>query len=104
MTRRGRTVLLISVLAAVAACAAARKAPLAPATPGIDWAARISAADTLYAAGHYVALREAVGIYRDALAVPAWKAGVAEKLIRASLALELRKRELGDLPAEPFPA
>ena len=103
MTRRGRTVLLISVLAAVSACAAARKAPLAPAAPGIDWAARISAADTLYAAGHYVALREAVGIYRDALAVPAWKAGVAEKLIRASLALELRKRELGDLPAEPFP-
>lgn len=103
MTRRGRAVLLISVLAAAAACAAARKAPLAPAVPRIDWAARIAAADDLFAAGHYIALREAVGIYREALAVPAWKAGVAEKLVRASLALELRKRDLGILPSEPFP-
>ncbi len=50
-----------------------------------------------------MALGDALRIYREALAVPERGPAVAERVVRASIALELRKRELGILPAEPFP-
>lgn len=104
MNRRLSATWLIPLLAAASACATARKAPVAaPAPPPIDWSARIAEADALYASGHYAALREALGTYREALGVPERAQQVAEKVVRASIALELRKRELGILPEEPFP-
>ncbi len=105
MTRRGGTVWLAVVLCLAAACATARKLPVAAVLqpPPIDWNARIAEADAFYTAGHYAALRQALGTYREALSVPEHSKKVAEKVVRASLALELRKRELGILPEEPFP-
>lgn len=104
MNRRLSATWLIPLLAAAAACATARKAPVAaPEPPPIDWNANIAEADGLYAAGHYTALREALGTYREALRLPERAPEVAEKVVRASIALELRKRELGILPEEPFP-
>lgn len=105
MKRGAKSALLISVLAAAAACATARKLPVpaVPQPPPIDWNARIAEADALCAAGHYAALSEALGAYREALSVPEHAPKVAEKVVRASIALELRKRELGILPEEPFP-
>lgn len=95
---------LVPLLAAAAACTAVRKPPVAaPAPPPIDWNAEIAAADGLCAAGHYAALKEALGTYREALRVPEHASRVAEKVVRASIALELRKRDLGILPEEPFP-
>jgi len=102
MSRGGKPVLLICVLSLAAACAPARKAAVSPAPPGIDWNARLAEADALLAAGHYTALRDAARIYGEALTGPAKIAGVAEKFIRASIALELRKKELGVLSAEPL--
>ncbi len=69
--------------------------------PPVDWTARLAEADGLYAAGHYAALREALRIYGEALAAPVRRAGVAEKYLRASLALELRKKDLGILTEGP---
>jgi tetratricopeptide (TPR) repeat protein len=106
MMRRVKTtwLVLILILVAAAACAPARKPPVtAPQAPPIDWNARITEADGLYAAGHYAALRQALETYREALRVPEHAQAVAEKVVRASLALELRKRDLGILPEETFP-
>jgi tetratricopeptide (TPR) repeat protein len=104
MMRRVKTTWLVLILVAAAACAPARKPPVtAPQAPPIDWNARIAEADGLYAAGHYAALRQALEIYREALSVPEHAQAVAEKVVRASLALELRKKDLGILPEEPFP-
>jgi tetratricopeptide (TPR) repeat protein len=106
MTRGGSGAVLAAVLAAAfaaAACASGGKAPVVPAPPAVDWGAKLAEADALFAAGHYTALKGAVEIYSEALNVPERKAGAAEKLVRASIALELRKKELGILPAEPFP-
>jgi tetratricopeptide (TPR) repeat protein len=95
---------LVPLLAAAAACTAVRKDPAAaPQLPPIDWIAEIAEADGLYAAGHYAALKEALGTYREALRVPEHASQVAEKVVRASIALELRKRDLGILPEETFP-
>ncbi len=102
MKRGLRAIWLVPLLAA--ACAPARKpAVAAPEPPPIDWNARIAEADGLYADGHYAALKEALGTYREALRLPGHAPQVAEKAVRASIALELRKRELGILPEEPFP-
>ena len=62
MNRRLNATWLIPLLAAAAACATARKAPVAaPEAPPIDWNVRIAEADGLCAAGHYAALRKALG-------------------------------------------
>jgi tetratricopeptide (TPR) repeat protein len=101
MTHPGRSGLLILALAAAVACASGGKPAVAPAEPGIDWNARLAEADGLYAAGHYAALQEALRIYGEALARPVRRAGVAEKCVRAALALELRKKDLGILTEGP---
>ena len=100
MTRIGKAAGLAAVLSLSLACAAARKIPVT-AAPAVDWAARVSEADGLYAAGHYIALRDALRIYAEALAAPVRQAGVAERFIRASLAFELRKKDLGVLTDGP---
>ncbi len=104
MMRRAKVPWLIPLLAAAAACAPARRPPVAsPPPPAVDWNARIAEADGLYAAGDYTALRDALRTYREALSSPEHAQAVAEKVVRTSLALELRKRDLGILPEERFP-
>jgi len=100
MIRIGRAAILACVLSMAMACATAGKAPVTEALP-VDWAARLAEADGLYAAGHYAALQDALRIYGEALAGPIRRAGVAEKCVRAALALELRKKDLGILADGP---
>jgi tetratricopeptide (TPR) repeat protein len=89
-----------ALLAAAAACAPAiRRA----AAPSIDWTVRLAEADGLCRAGHYTALRDALAIYRQALAGPTEHARVAERCIRTAIALELRKKDLGVLTEGPGP-
>ncbi len=101
MTRRGKAASLIGVLFLATACAAAKKTAPDTAPPPIDWTARLAEADALYAAGHYTALRKARRIYEEALAAAVQGAGVAEKFIRATIALDLRKKEIGILQTDP---
>ena len=98
MTRYGKALLLVAVLAAAAACAAGRSGAVT-APPAVDWMARLAEADDLYRAGHYTALSEAQRIYGEALSVPKEREAVAERYLRAALALELRKKHLGILSA-----
>jgi tetratricopeptide (TPR) repeat protein len=78
-----------------------KAAVTATAPPPVDWGARIAAADALYARGHYTALRDALRIYEEALAIPERRAAVSEKFVRSAVALGLREKELGILPARP---
>jgi len=80
-----------------AACAPVEQRPAATTPPPVDWTARLAEADSLHAAGHYAALRDAKRIYGEALEAKDRRPGVAEKYVRASLALELRKKALGIL-------
>jgi len=100
MTRIRGAVVLACVLSSALACATARKAAVV-AAPTVDWTARLAEADGLYAAGHYAALQDALRIYSEALAAHVRRAGVAEKCVRAALALELRKKDLGILADGP---
>jgi tetratricopeptide (TPR) repeat protein len=97
MKPRRKAALLAALLAAAAACAPASRRAAAPAAPIVDWKARLAEADGLCRAGHYTALRDALGIYREALAVPGERAGVSERCVRTAIALELRKKDLGVL-------
>ncbi|MBE3109119.1 MAG: tetratricopeptide repeat protein [Acidobacteria bacterium] len=79
-----------------------KKAAVAPtALPPVDWGARITAADALYARGHYTALKDARDLYEEALAIPGRRAAVTEKFVRSAVALDLREKELGILPGKP---
>ena len=101
MIRSGKAAVLACALSLAAACTPARKVPV-DTVPPIDWTARLAAADTLYAAGHYTALRDARRIYGEALTGAPEKAGIAEKLIRTAIASDLRKKDLGVLsPGSP---
>ncbi len=101
MTRNGTAALFLCAVSMAAACASAGRAPNAVGPPPVDWPARIAQADALYAAGHYTALRDARLIYGQALKAMAKSPGIAEKYLRASIALELRKKDLGVLTAGP---
>jgi len=103
MRRRGHAYLLIAALAASAACAAATRPAAKPAAPAVDWKARLAEADALAHRGHYTALREALRIYREALAVPGERSAVAERCLRAAIALELRRKDLGIFTEGPGP-
>jgi tetratricopeptide (TPR) repeat protein len=99
MTRGGKLALLFCTLATVATCAPAKRTAVAPPVPpSVNWEAKIREADALYARGHYTALKDARRIYKEALAVPERRAGVAEKFVRSAIALGLREKELGILP------
>lgn len=82
-------------LSMTVACVSAGRAPVSPTPPPVDWPARLTEADALYAAGHYTALRDAQRIYGEALKSIAANPDVAEKYLRTSIALELRKKDLG---------
>ncbi len=106
MTRHETAVLLVFALTAAGCASVERRAagtmptPDAAAPP-VDWAARLAEADTLYLAGHYTALRDAQRTYGEALAAAGKLPGVAERYIRTTIALDLRRKELGILPAAP---
>lgn len=103
MTRTGEAAFLTGALVAMfllAVACAPTKSQAVKTPPPVDWTARLAEADALYGAGHYTALRDAGRIYEEALAAPAGRrAGVAEKYIRASIAWDLRKKDLGVLTA-----
>jgi len=99
MTQIGKAAVLAGAMALSAACAPGTRAPLAAGPPPIDWTIRLAEADALFAAGHYTALRDARRIYGEALGQAVGRAGVAEKYVRASIALELRRKDLGILAA-----
>ena len=103
MKRYGRQALLVGVLCGGIACAPLKKAVVVPppSPPPIDWAAKISQADSLFSKGHYTAIKDALRIYKDALEVPDRRAAVAEKYVRSAIALGLREKELGILAAKP---
>ena len=102
MTRSRHGLGLIIVLCWVSACAPARKAAVAPpGPPPVDWRAKIAEADALYAKGHYAALTAARDVYEQALSVPEHRASVLERYLRTSLAIGLREKDLGILPARP---
>jgi tetratricopeptide (TPR) repeat protein len=103
MTQFKRAAVFLCVLSLASSCAPARRAAVAPAPPAVDWKAKLAEADALCAAGHYLALQDALRTYREALAVPGHDPAVAEKLIRAAVALELRSKALGLLPSGPPP-
>ncbi|MEN6561217.1 MAG: hypothetical protein ABFD52_10620 [Acidobacteriota bacterium] len=104
MMRIGTAGLVSCALVLAAACAApARRAAVGQAPQPVDLAARLAAADRLYAAGRYEALAEARAICVEALASSAPRAGVAERYVRTSIALGLRKKDLGVLDADPVP-
>ena len=102
MRRIGRAAFIVLSAALVMACAPSSRRPAAG-PPKIDWPARLAEADGLFHAGHLAALREAARIYGLALETPAGGADIAEKSVRASIAVALREKELGILPARPVP-
>jgi len=102
MKRYGQRAVLLWALFWLAACAPMKRVAVEPAgPPPIDWEAKIGEADALYARGHYTAIKDALGIYGDALEIPGWRAAVAEKYVRSAIALGLREKELGILPGKP---
>ena len=98
VTQNAKTALLAFVLSLAASCVSAGRVPVATAPPPVDWTARLAEADALYEAGHYTALRDARRIYGQALTAGG-RAEAAERLIRASIALGLREKQLGILSA-----
>ena len=101
MTRVGRGMILVGILWGAAACAPVKRAAVVPTPPPVDWEARIAEADALYAKGCYTALKDARRVYEEVLAVPEKRSAVAEKLVRAAIALELREKELGIMAVKP---
>jgi len=103
MKRYGQRAVLMWALFWLAACAPMKKTAVEPTTslPPVDWAAKISQADSLFAKGHYTAIKDALRIYRDALEIPGRRAAVAEKYVRSAFAFGLREKELGVLAAKP---
>ena len=100
MSRRCGNALLLGVLILASACAPVGKRTV-PDRPVVDWLARLSEADALYDSGHYAGLRESRRIYGEAMDASLGRAGVAEKFVRAAIALGLREKELGILAPDP---
>jgi tetratricopeptide (TPR) repeat protein len=85
--------LFLLALIFLACCSGADKASLAPFAPEIKQ--QIAAADSLYRKGCYVLLKEAFGIYSSLYTRPESRGLVAESLIKNSLILAIREKELG---------
>ncbi len=77
----------------LASCSRADKTRLAPLAPEIEW--QIAAADDLARKGCYVPLKEAFGIYSGLYARPECRDLVAARLVKNSLLLAVREKELG---------
>ncbi len=77
----------------LASCSGLKQGKLATLAPEIEQ--EISAADSLYRKGCYVSLREAFGIYSSLYARQECRAHVAARLVKGSLLLAVREKELG---------
>ncbi|MGB7295854.1 MAG: tetratricopeptide repeat protein [Candidatus Aminicenantales bacterium] len=77
----------------LAACSGAHKAKLAPLAPEIEQ--QIAAADSLHHRGCYVPLKEAFGIYSSLYIRPECRDLAAARLVKNSLLLAVREKELG---------
>ena len=100
MLRRCGNALLLGLLVLASACSSVGTRAV-PDRPVVDWLARLAEADAFGATGHYAGLREARRIYGEAMDASLGRAGVAEKFVRATIALGLREKELGILAADP---
>lgn len=89
MSRR----LAFLALIVLASCAGSEKARLAP--PDSEVVRRIAEADALSRKGCYVTLKEAFGIYSALYARPECRDLVAARLVKNSLLLAIREKELG---------
>jgi tetratricopeptide (TPR) repeat protein len=77
----------------LASCSGMDKTRLTPLAPEIEW--QIVAADDLARKGCYVPLKEAFGIYSGLYARPECRDLVAARLVKNSLLLAVREKELG---------
>lgn len=59
-------------------------------------------ADNLYSRGCYIPLKQAFGLYEQALTYPVFPKKTAEKLLKTAILLGLRERELGILDEKYF--
>jgi tetratricopeptide (TPR) repeat protein len=101
MIRFGRAALVILGTVLIISCApGGRRIEVKPQAP-VDWPARLAEADALFHAGHLAALREAGRTYAEALAALPGRVDIAEKSVRASIAIALREKQLGILPTPP---
>jgi tetratricopeptide (TPR) repeat protein len=104
MTNVRRVAFLLIVAAALilaGSCAPAAHRPAATPPAPVDWPARLAQADALFRDGHLTALREAGRTYGEALAALPGRPDVAERSVRASIAIALREKQLGILPTRP---
>jgi len=95
MKTSAKTLALIASAAWAVSCARGVRVVETTALPRPDWASRVALADALCDRAHFVALKEALVIYRQALAAPGWRDAVAEKYVRTAIALGLRAKALG---------
>ncbi len=68
-----------------------------PDVPEPDWAEMIQDAEAIRRRGHYIALREAMEIYKAVMAEATWKDAAAEEYVRTAIAFNLREKALGIL-------
>ncbi len=81
------------------ACETQKKVDVAPTDFGL-LIEKSEAADSLFAVGSYVCLKEAYDIYEELLAIAFEREATAEKLFKTALLLSLRVKELGIINAE----
>jgi tetratricopeptide (TPR) repeat protein len=101
MIRFGRAAFAICGAALVISCAPGGRRPDMKPQASVDWPARLAEADALFHAGHLTALREAGRTYGEALAAFPGRPDIAERSVRASIAIALREKQLGILPTRP---
>ncbi len=84
---------LIPLLLFISFCAPQRKVELLP--PSTEVEEKIASADALFSRGCYVALKQAFEVYQGLYVRPDLRGKVAAKLVKTSLLLAVREKELG---------
>ena len=96
MSRKTRIILLILLSASLVDSCAPKK-PEITSQQLAEYNKIIEEADMLYERGAYVCLKKAFSLYEEALSVPVFQDQNREKLLRTSILLAIREKELGFL-------
>ena len=96
MSRKARNILLILLSAVLVDSCAPKKPEITPQQLA-EYYKIIEEADKLYERGAYVCLKKAFSLYEEALSVPVFQNQNREKLLRTSILLGVREKELGFL-------